>query len=51
MDRAEAVAYYPKWKDFEALREDMDPDGIFLNPMLKKLFSTTPRRADSGAGA
>jgi FAD/FMN-containing dehydrogenase len=49
IDRAQAVAYYPKWKDFEALREDMDPDGIFLNLMLKKLFSTTPRRADSGA--
>ena len=51
MDRAQAGAYYPKWKDFEVLREEMDPDGIFLNPMLKKLFSTTPRRADSGAGA
>ena len=38
IDRPTAMAHYPKWQAFEALREDMDPSGLFLNPMLKKLF-------------
>lgn len=30
---------YPKWNDFKALREKMDPSGKFLNGYLKKVFS------------
>lgn len=29
---------YEKWNDFEALRQQMDPDGIFLNEHLKDIF-------------
>jgi len=27
-----------KWNDFLALREKMDPDGMFLNPHLEGVF-------------
>ncbi len=30
---------YPKWNDFLKIRKEMDPNGIFLNPHLKELFS------------
>ncbi len=29
---------YPKWKDFLAVREALDPQGKFLNPHLRSLF-------------
>ncbi|MGL1900930.1 MAG: FAD-binding protein [Fibrobacterales bacterium] len=29
---------FPKWDDFIALRRELDPDGIFLNPYLEKIF-------------
>ncbi len=30
---------YPHWEDFKAVRNDMDPQGKFLNPYLSGLFS------------
>ena len=30
---------YPKWDDFLKLREEMDPEGKFMNSMLEELFS------------
>ncbi|TNC79692.1 MAG: FAD-binding protein [Oleiphilus sp.] len=29
---------YPRWQDFLAVRESLDPQGKFLNPYLKKAF-------------
>lgn len=29
---------YPKWNDFAAVRDEMDPDGVFLNAHLKEVF-------------
>ncbi|MEM1246794.1 MAG: D-arabinono-1,4-lactone oxidase [Acidobacteriota bacterium] len=29
---------YPRWNDFLALRQELDPRGKFLNPALRKLF-------------
>jgi FAD-linked oxidoreductase len=29
---------YPRWEQFQAIRQQMDPDGIFLNPYLENLF-------------
>lgn len=29
---------YPRWKDFLAVREALDPEGKMLNPYLKKVF-------------
>ena len=29
---------YPRWDDFLALREKMDPNGLFLTPYLRALF-------------
>ena len=30
---------YPLWDEFLKLREEMDPNGRFMNPMLRELFS------------
>lgn len=30
---------YPKWQEFLAIRQTLDPTGKFLNPYLKNLFS------------
>ena len=29
---------YPRWSEFMALRERIDPNGVFLNPLLKRYF-------------
>lgn len=29
---------YPRWQDFLKLRAEIDPDGVFINPWLQKLF-------------
>ncbi|SMO39254.1 D-arabinono-1,4-lactone oxidase [Melghirimyces algeriensis] len=29
---------YPRWDDFQRIRQQLDPDGMFLNPYLKRLF-------------
>lgn len=29
---------YPQWEAFAALRAELDPNGIFLNPFLRSLF-------------
>lgn len=34
----ELVALYPRWKDFLALRQQMDPQGRMLNPHLRSMF-------------
>lgn len=34
---------YPKWDDFQAIRREMDPQGIFLNPYLKNLMGENLR--------
>lgn len=36
---ADFEALYPRWKDFAEVRREMDPQGRFLNPYLKGLFS------------
>lgn len=35
---AELAAHYPRWKDFLALRRELDPQGRLLNPYLQRLF-------------
>ncbi|OJA72133.1 FAD-binding oxidoreductase [Burkholderia ubonensis] len=35
---ADLAACYPRWDDFLALRERMDPQGRFLTPYLRDLF-------------
>jgi FAD-linked oxidoreductase len=29
---------YPRWEDFQRVRQQLDPDGRFLNPYLRRLF-------------
>ncbi|HEX5371575.1 MAG TPA: D-arabinono-1,4-lactone oxidase [Aquabacterium sp.] len=35
---AELATHYPRWKDFQALRATLDPQGRLLNPYLKQWF-------------
>lgn len=35
---AELAQLYPKWEDFHRIRRELDPEGVFLNPYLRKLF-------------
>jgi FAD/FMN-containing dehydrogenase len=35
---AQLSRLYPRWDDFLALREKMDPAGVFLTPYLRGLF-------------
>lgn len=35
---AELELLYPKWQDFQQLRQRLDPTGKFLNPYLEKIF-------------
>ena len=34
----EVAALYPRWSDFCALRQRLDPDGVFLNEYLRRLL-------------
>ncbi|MGN6529652.1 MAG: D-arabinono-1,4-lactone oxidase [Burkholderiaceae bacterium] len=38
LDAARLARLYPRWDDFLALRERMDPHGRFLTPYLRRLF-------------
>ncbi|XP_035827092.1 L-gulonolactone oxidase isoform X2 [Aplysia californica] len=33
---------YPKWKEFCAIREKLDPNGMFLNANLERVFDARP---------
>lgn len=35
---AELAELYPRWAEFQALRQRLDPTGVFLNPYLCRLF-------------
>ena len=34
---------YPRWDDFQAVRRQLDPDGLFLNPYLRTILGETAR--------
>lgn len=36
--RDDLIRLYPRWKDFVAVRQQLDPTGKFLNPYLQQLF-------------
>ncbi|MDX1876148.1 D-arabinono-1,4-lactone oxidase [Mycolicibacterium sp. 120266] len=38
LTRERAEALYPKYDDFQRIRRQFDPKGIFLNPHLRELF-------------
>lgn len=38
---ADLAALYPRWKDFLAVRAQLDPTGRMLNPHLRSLFGIT----------
>lgn len=35
---AELSSLYPRWDDFQAARESLDPEGVFLNDYVRELF-------------
>jgi len=38
---AELAALYPKWEAFQEVRQQLDPNGHFLNDYLRELFAAT----------
>ena len=38
---AQLATLYPRWRDFVALRRELDPQGRFLNAHMRKLFGET----------
>ena len=34
----ELAALYPRWRDFQRVRRELDPEGRMLNPYLKQLL-------------
>lgn len=38
MTGSELAMRYPEWDTFQAVRESLDPDGVFLNDYLRELF-------------
>ena len=38
LGKAQLEQLYPKFRDFQALRAELDPAGRMLNPHLKKIF-------------
>lgn len=38
LNGGQLAAIYPRWKDFLAVRQELDPEGRMLNPYLKGLF-------------
>ena len=47
LEAAQLARLYPRWDDFLALRERMDPAGRFLTPYLRDLFGVGGPRAAS----
>lgn len=39
---AELSTLYPRWQDFQRIRADLDPQGMFLNGYLRALFAAHP---------
>lgn len=48
LDARALQARYPRWRDFAAVREGLDPDGRFLNDHLRDVLGA-PRRTANGA--
>jgi FAD-linked oxidoreductase len=40
-DAAYLAAHYPHWNDFQRVRATLDPQGVFLNDYLRRLFGVS----------
>jgi FAD/FMN-containing dehydrogenase len=40
---------YPRWRDFLRVRERLDPQGVFLNDYLRRLFGVDAATSATGA--
>ena len=38
-DASTLATLYPRWQDFQRIRATLDPQGLFLNTYLRKLFA------------
>ncbi len=47
-DAAYLAAHYPRWDDFRRVRQQLDPQGVFLNDYLRGLFAAETPSAGSG---
>jgi FAD/FMN-containing dehydrogenase len=37
--KVDLASVYPKWQEFKALRQTMDPNGVFENEWTRQIFS------------
>ena len=35
---AELAGLYPRWSDFQEIRRELDPDGVFMNEHLRRVL-------------
>jgi FAD-linked oxidoreductase len=51
LDAATLAARYPRWADFQRVRAALDPQGVFLNDYLRRLFGMdAPDKAAANTG-
>ena len=48
LDAAELATMYPRFDDFVALRDRLDPTGMFANPYLDRVLGVAPGRPSPG---
>ncbi|HEX8727843.1 MAG TPA: D-arabinono-1,4-lactone oxidase, partial [Ktedonobacterales bacterium] len=49
---AETLAMrYPRWQDFLRVRQRLDPQGVFLNDYLRRLFGVDVATSATGAAS
>ncbi|HEX9036283.1 MAG TPA: D-arabinono-1,4-lactone oxidase [Ktedonobacterales bacterium] len=51
LDAATLASRYPRWSDFQRVRAELDPQGVFLNDYLRRLFGVDGGAADEIGGA
>ncbi|MET0726515.1 MAG: D-arabinono-1,4-lactone oxidase [Leifsonia sp.] len=50
LDAPELATMYPRFQDFVALRDRLDPSGMFANPYLDRVLGLAPERPSPGGG-
>ena len=51
LDAVVLATRYPRWNDYLRVRASLDPQGVFLNPYLRRIFGVGESSGASGIGA
>ena len=44
LEAAELATLYPRWDDFQRLRRDLDPQGLFGSPAIDRILGSSAER-------